>query len=87
MNKDLSNCECKYLVIEKECYAIVWAVKSLWIYSDKEFVTESDYCVYRGWEWVILLRWNLSLYELEVRVENVPGKLNAVADTLFRLEE
>ena len=93
MSKKFSETECRYSVIEKECYAIVWAVKSLWIYLEgKEFVIETDHAPLQWLQRMKmsnqrLLRWSLTLQELKFKISYVPGKLNIVADALSRLEE
>ena len=44
ISKRFSGAECNYAVIEKECCAIVWAVKMLRVYLEgKEFTVNSDH--------------------------------------------
>ena len=93
MSKKFSSTEQRYSVIEKECYAIIWAVKTLWVYLEgKEFVVETDHAPL---QWLNkmkmnnqrLLRWSLNLQELKFRISYIPGKMNIVADALSRIEE
>jgi hypothetical protein len=43
ISKQFSGAECNYAVIEKECFAIVWAVQILRVYLEgKEFTVNSD---------------------------------------------
>ncbi|CAC5380411.1 Retrovirus-related Pol polyprotein from transposon 297,Steroid 5-alpha-reductase DET2,Retrovirus-related Pol polyprotein from transposon 17.6,3-oxo-5-alpha-steroid 4-dehydrogenase 1,3-oxo-5-alpha-steroid 4-dehydrogenase 2 [Mytilus coruscus] len=90
MSKKFSDAERRYSVIEKECYAIVWAVKSLWVYLEgKEFAIETDHAPLQWLQRMKmsnqrLLRWSLTLQELKFRISYVPGKLNIVADALSR---
>ena len=92
MSKKFSDAERRYSVIEKECYAIVWAVKSLWVYLEgKEFIIETDHAPLQWLQKMRmsnqrLLRWSLTLQELKFRVVYVPGKMNIVADVLSRLD-
>ena len=49
ISKKLSGAECNYAVIKKECYAIVWAVKTLKVYLEgREFTIFSDHALYSG---------------------------------------
>ena len=44
ISKKFSGAECNYAVIEKECYAIVWAIKMLRVYLEgKELSVNSDH--------------------------------------------
>ena len=44
ISKDLSGAECHYAVVEKECFAIIWAVKMLSIFLDgKELTVFTDH--------------------------------------------
>ena len=93
ISKKFSGAECNYAVIEKECYAIVWAVKMLWVYLEgKEFTVISDHAPL---QWLYrmktsnqrLLRWNLILQEFKFSVSHIAGKANIVADALSRCDE
>ena len=44
ISKELSGVECHYAVVEKECFAIIWAVKMLRIFLDgKELTVFTDH--------------------------------------------
>lgn len=93
ISKKLTGSECSYAVIEKECFAIVWAVKYLRIYLEgKEFRVFSDHAPL---QWLNrmktsnqrLLRWSLTLQEFKFSISHVSGTLNCVADALSRSAE
>lgn len=92
LSKKFSGPECNYSVIEKECYAIVWAVKLLRQYLEGvEFCIESDHQPLTWLQRVKmtnqrLLRWSLILQEFKYSVAYVRGKCNVVADYLSRLD-
>ena len=91
ISKKFTLAESKYAVIEKECYGIVWAVKSLRMYLEgKEFVLEMDHAPL---QWLHrmknsnqrLLRWSLTLQEFRFQISYISGKMNVVADMLSRM--
>ena len=93
ISKKLTGPECNYAVIEKECFAIVWAVKALRIYLEgKEFTIFSDNAPL---QWLQkgkatnqrLLRWSLVLQEYKFIISHVAGTANGVADALSRSVE
>jgi hypothetical protein len=93
ISKKFSGAECNYAVIEKECCAIVWAVKMLWVYLEgKEFTVISDHAPL---QWLYrkktsnqrLLRWSLILQEFKFSISHIAGKANIVADALSRCDE
>lgn len=92
LSKKFSQNESKYAVIEKECYAIIWAVKSLRVYLEgNRFVIETDHAPL---QWLNkmklnnqrLLRWSLVLQEFKFDINHITGKSNLVADALSRIE-
>ncbi|XP_065438558.1 uncharacterized protein LOC135981218 [Chrysemys picta bellii] len=92
LSKKLSPTEQNYATIEKECYAIVWAVKQLKPYLyNKKFTVLSDHAPL---VWLHrakgnnsrLLRWSLALQEYEMDIVHIRGKENIVADALSRVE-
>ena len=89
-SKKLLDRETQYSVIEKECYAIVWAVKKFMSYLyGREFVLETDHrpLVYLNTAKVAnarLMRWALALQPFKFRLENIKGKENVGADFLSR---
>lgn len=79
-----------FATVEKECYAIVWAIKRLSKYMyGRGFVIESDH---RALQWLKtmrsenprLLRWSLVLQEYKFIVRHIAGKENKMADYLSR---
>lgn len=92
LSKKFNKSEDKYAVIEKECFAIVWAVKMLRVYLEgKHFVIETDHAPL---QWLNkmklnnqrLLRWSLVLQEFRFDINHIAGKVNQVADALSRIE-
>ena len=93
MSKKFSEAECSYAVIEKECYAIVWAVKMLRVYLEgKEFTVNSHHAPLQ-WLYKMktsnqrLLMWSLILQEFKFSISHIAGKANIVADALSRCDE
>jgi len=92
LSKKFNKSEDKYAVIEKECFAIVWAVKMLRVYLEgKHFVIETDHAPLQWLNKVKLnnqrlLRWSLVLQEFRFDICHIAGKVNQVADALSRIE-
>uniref|UniRef100_K7EXE6 Gypsy retrotransposon integrase-like protein 1 n=1 Tax=Pelodiscus sinensis TaxID=13735 RepID=K7EXE6_PELSI len=93
LSKKLSPAEQNYATIEKECYAIVWAVKQLKPYLyNRRFTVLSDHAPL---VWLHkakgtnsrLLRWSLALQEYDMDIVHIRGKENIVADALSRAGE
>ena len=91
LSKKFSKAEQNYAVVEKECFAVVWAVTSLRVYLEgRRFVVETDHAPL---QWLNrmkttnqrLLKWSLKLQEFKYDVIHVPGKQNIVPDFLSRL--
>ena len=91
LSKKLGQAEKNYAVIEKECYAIVWAIESLRVYLEgRSFVVETDHAPL---QWLNrmkstnqrLLRWSLTLQEFRFDISHVAGRENVIADVLSRL--
>lgn len=85
-----SKTERKYHINEKECLAIVWAVKRFRAYlEDKKFTLRTDN---RSLLWLQktqelkakLGRWALLLQNLSFDIEHIPGKENILPDYLSR---
>jgi hypothetical protein len=82
LSKKLLPREQNFATVEKECYAIVWAIKRLrkYLYGT-EFVIESDH---RALQWLKakksenprLLRWSLVLQQFMYTVNQITGKDN-----------
>ncbi|XP_062585038.1 uncharacterized protein LOC134246689 [Saccostrea cucullata] len=91
LSKKFSPAERNYAVVEKECFAIVWAVQSLRVYLEgKPFKIETDHAPL---QWLQrsklsnqrLLRWSLLLQEFVFSIRYIRGTQNTVADSLSRL--
>lgn len=90
LSKKLLPREQNIATVEKECYAIVWAVQRLQKYLyGREFIIETDH---RALQWLKtmksqnprLLRWSLVLQEYRFTVKHIPGANNKMADLLSR---
>lgn len=92
LSKKLSDTEKRYAVIEKECFAIIWSIKSLRVFLEgRSFVVESDHAPLQWLDRIKmtnqrLLRWSLTLQEFNFEVVHVKGKDNVVADYLSRID-
>lgn len=93
ISKKLSGAECNYAVVEKECFAIVWEVKTLRnVLAGKEFTINTDHAPL---QWLHkmktsnqrLLRWSLILQEFSFTISYIAGKTNIVADVLSRCDD
>ena len=82
--------ETKYAVIEKECLAIVWALRMFHIYLyGQSFVLQTDH---RPLSWLDrmknsnarLTRWSLELQPYRAVLQHRPGKNHENADGLSR---
>lgn len=88
----MSDTEKRYAVIEKECFAIIWSIKSLRVFLEgRSFVVESDHAPLQWLDKIKLtnqrlLRWSLTLQEFNFEVIHVKGKYNVVADYLSRID-
>ncbi|XP_068240937.1 uncharacterized protein [Palaemon carinicauda] len=89
-SRKLKGAEQNYSVIEKECLAVVWAVKKFYQYLyGKAFVIESDhqplkYLNSAGHINSRLMRWAMYLQQFEYTIHNIPGKENVGPDCLSR---
>lgn len=86
----LNSAERNYNTTEREALAVVWAVMKFRGYIEgSEVIVKSDHQPLR---WLMnvkspsgrLARWALTLQEYLPRIEYIPGKSNAIADTLSR---
>jgi len=91
LSRKLTAPEKNYSVIEKECLALVWAVKSLDTYlQGREFVILTDhapllYLNKAKSDNGRLMRWALLLHQYRFRIESVKGKDNHGPDFLSRI--
>lgn len=84
--------ERRYAVIEKECLAVVYAVKKFneFLYG-REFVLQTDHqpLVCLNHSRVAndrIMRWSLMLQPYSMRIEAIKGSENVIADYLSRCE-
>jgi len=82
--------EQSYATIEKECLAIVYAIKRFrdYLYG-REFVIQTDhkplvYINHNRSNNDRIMRWSLLLQPYRFRIESIPGPDNVVADFLSR---
>ena len=90
MSKKLKPAETRYSTIERECLAVIWAVKTLrpYLYG-REFVLLSDhqplsYLDSAKYSNNRVMRWALDLQIYRFRVQVVKGSENNTADYLSR---
>lgn len=92
-SRKLSTAEKKYCTMEKECLAIVWAVKKFNIYLyGKEFTLQTDHqpLIYLNrakYENGRIMRWALFLQMYQFVVQSIRGKENCAADFFSRVHD
>lgn len=91
LSKKFTEAQRKYCATEKECFAIIYAVKKLHYYLDGEkFTIMTDH---RPLTWLKsnsganarLMRWALTLQPYNFEIVHKSGKLNQNADALSRI--
>ena len=88
----LTATQCQWATIEREAYAIVWALERFRNHVLGHRITV--YCDHNPLQYVKesatksakLLRWALALQEYSIEVKYTPGHSNVFADLLTRLE-
>jgi len=90
IRKKLSGAECNYAVVEKECFAIIWAVQNF--LEGKEFTVFTDHAPLQWLQRMKttnqrLLCWSLTLQEFRFSISHIAGKKNIVADPLSKCDE
>ena len=90
-SKKLNKAQVNYSTIEKECFAIIWAVQKFcrFLYG-KEFLLETDhqplvYLTNAKMSNARLMRWALLLQPFRFRIVSIKGSKNVGADCLSRL--
>ena len=90
-SKKLTKSELNYSVIEKECLALVWAIRKFHVYLyGKDFILETDhqplvYLCQSKMENGRLVRWALALQPYQCKIRAIKGSQNVCADYLSRL--
>lgn len=91
LSKKLAPAQTRWATIEREAYAIVWALQRLesWLYgSSIVVVTDHNplrFLTLSAPHSARLTRWALALQRFDLRVEYKKGKQNSNADALSRL--
>ena len=89
-SRQLTPAEKKYSVVEKECLAIVWALKHFRMYLfGVQFTIETDHQPLRWLHQMKntnsrLTRWALAIQPYRFEMKHRPGRLNGNADALSR---
>lgn len=91
MSEALTDAEARWTTIEKECYAIVYALKKFeHLIRDVHFLLQSDH---KNLTYVNesmcpkVRRWKYLIQEYDFDIEYLPGEKNIIADALSRLLE
>ena len=90
ISRKLKSAETRYSTIERECLALVWAVKKLKHYLlGKEFILQTDHQPLKFLDRSKIdndrvMRWALALQGYKYHVEVVKGKEDMMADYLSR---
>lgn len=90
-SKKLNNAERNYATVEKECLALVWAIKRFHIYLyGRRFVVQTDhqplqYLSKAKLTNSRLMRWSLVLQEYSFQIQYIKGRDNVGADYMSRL--
>ena len=91
LSKKFSKAQENYSTIEKECFAVVQALKTFYVYLDgQEFTLETDH---QPLVWLMkmknnnqrLMRWALYLSQFRMKIGHRSGKEHGNADILSRL--
>ena len=89
-SQKLNKAQLNYLTVEKECLAVVWAIRKFSKYlMGKEFILKSDH---KALMWLVenhsrggrLTRWALELQSYSFKIHHIKGKDNQSADFLSR---
>ena len=90
-SKLLNETKRRYSPTERECYAIVWAMRRFRPYLEGVwFKVRTDHTALR---WILtiteltvrLTRWRLLLSEIDYEIDYIPGRVNSVPDALSRV--
>lgn len=92
LSKKLSDSQAKWSAIEREAYAIVWALGKLdtWLFGAKiKVATDHNpltYLTRSASSSARLTRWSLALQRYDIEIIHIRGSLNKCADALSRLD-
>lgn len=91
LSKKLTPTETRWATIEREAFAIVWALSKLetWLFGAKiKVVTDHNplkYLTLTSPSSARLTRWSLALQRYEITISHIKGSMNQCADALSRL--
>lgn len=91
LSKKLSPSQQKWSTIEREAFAIVWALESLgtWLFGTKvKIMTDHDpltFLTRAAPSSARLTRWALAIQKYDIEIVHIKGALNKAADALSRL--
>lgn len=92
LSKKLTAAQTKWSAIEREAFAVVWALGRLdtWLYGTKiRVVTDHNpltYLTRSTSSSARLTRWSLALQKYDIEISHIKGALNSCADALSRLD-
>lgn len=92
LSKNLTESQAKWSAIEREAYAIVWALGKLdtWLFGAKiKVATDHNpltYLTHAASSSARLTRWSLALQKYDLEIVHIKGSLNKCADALSRLD-
>ncbi len=90
MSKSLSAQECNWTTTEKECFAIVHALRKFeYLLRDVRFTLLTDHknLIYIDSETSQKVkRWKLAIQQYDFIIQHIPGRLNQIADGFSRLQ-
>lgn len=92
LSKKLTPTQSRWSTIEREAYAVVWALGRLdtWLFGAKvKIVTDHNpltFLCHSTSSSARLTRWSLALQKYDVEIAHIKGELNKCADALSRLE-
>ena len=81
-SKKLNLTEARYLIIEKECVAVVWSIKRFKRSAGRRFTLQT-YLKDAAYQNNRLFRWAVAVQEYSFRVEDIPGKENFLSRTVY----
>ena len=90
-SRKLTSRELKYSTIERECLAIVWAIRKFLVFLyGKEFTLQIDHLplVYLNRAKILndrIMRWAMFLQNYGMKIESIKGSENVGADYLSRV--